>query len=80
MIGALLLAVLEHLVLRLLLPLQVFLRGLLLFLFGLALSAALRIDGMVRPRNRRSAVQTAECETKDGSNSLHESPRTALIS
>jgi len=52
MVGALLLAVLEHLVLRLLLPLQVFLHLLLLFVLSLSLGATLSVDGVIRFRSR----------------------------
>lgn len=75
MVGALLLAVLEHLVLRLLLPLQVFLHLLLLLALSLPLGAALGVDGVVRLCSSRNGEKAAKCEAnKDGSKSLHRIP------
>jgi len=79
MIGALLLAVLEHFVLRLLLFLQVVLHGLLLFLFCLALSTTLGVDGVVRSRAGWNAAQAATCEAKNGSKSLHKLPPDCIV-
>jgi hypothetical protein len=79
MIGALLLTVLEHLILRLLLPLQVFLHLLLLLVLSLSLSTTLGVDGVVRSRAGWNAAKAATCEAKNGSKSLHKVPPDCIV-
>ncbi len=76
-----LLAVPEHLVLRLLLPLQVFLHGLLLLALSFALGTTLGVDGVIRLCSRRNGeAEAGNCQAKKDDQSFHEFSANRLVS
>ena len=79
-IVGILLAVLEHLVLRLFLPLQVFLHGLLLLALSFALRATLGIDRVIRLCSRwYGEAEAGNCQAKKDDQSFHEFSANRLV-
>ncbi len=71
-IVGILLAILEHLVLRLLLPLEVFLHRLLLLALSLSLGATLGVDRVIRLRSSRNGdAEAGDCQEKKDGQSFH---------